>query len=147
VAQSLAFEAAAGRYGDGLTLEALLAELEGGLSSPEPAVPERRWLSPILDILDGEPDRPWTLVQLAAIAERHPVYLARAFRAATGLSVGGYRRTRRLIRACIELRTGRVPLSALAADQGYADQAHMTRELRRFLGTTPRAFRRGQRPG
>lgn len=30
-----------------------------------------------------------------------------------------------------------VPLAELAVDHGFADQAHMTREFRQWLGTTP----------
>ena len=38
-------------------------------------------------------------------------------------------------------RAGRpVPLADLAAIAGYADQAHMTREIRRFSGCTPKAL-------
>ncbi len=33
-----------------------------------------------------------------------------------------------------------LPLAALAQEAGYADQAHMTRELRRLFGATPRAL-------
>jgi AraC-like DNA-binding protein len=30
-----------------------------------------------------------------------------------------------------------------ALENGFADQAHLTRELRRWLGTTPRAMQQG----
>lgn len=47
-------------------------------------------------------------------------------------------RTRRTAR---QLLSG-PPLAALAADNGYADQAHMTREFRKWFGATPRQFTR-----
>ncbi len=37
-------------------------------------------------------------------------------------------------------RTGRVDLAAVAADTGYSDQAHLTREFVRFAGTSPRRW-------
>lgn len=33
------------------------------------------------------------------------------------------------------------PLAAVAADLGYADQAHMTRDVHALLGLTPRELR------
>ena len=37
-------------------------------------------------------------------------------------------------------RAGRLPLSALASVSGYADQAHLSREVRRLSGLTPAAI-------
>jgi AraC-like DNA-binding protein len=37
-------------------------------------------------------------------------------------------------------RNGRVDLAAVAADSGYCDQAHLTREFVRFAGVSPRAW-------
>ena len=44
------------------------------------------------------------------------------------------------------LSRGRAPLSALALDAGYADQAHLTREVRRLSGQSPRALISQLRP-
>jgi AraC-like DNA-binding protein len=35
------------------------------------------------------------------------------------------------------------PIADVAFTVGYADQAHMTREMRRWFGVTPAAMRRG----
>jgi AraC-like DNA-binding protein len=43
-------------------------------------------------------------------------------------------------RAALELRTG-APLADIAADAGYADQAHMTRAFRQWFGATPAQLR------
>ena len=62
---------------------------------------------------------------LAARTRRGPSWwrsLARARRCARGLALA-------------------TPLAELAADHGYADQAHMTRELRRWFGVTPARLR------
>lgn len=51
-------------------------------------------------------------------------------------------RVRRAARAVLKpVDSGREPLAAVAADHHYADQAHMTRDFRRWLGTTPTALR------
>lgn len=44
-------------------------------------------------------------------------------------------------RQAARLLTGDGTLAALAADAGYADQAHLTREMRRWFGVTPKALR------
>ena len=38
------------------------------------------------------------------------------------------------------LSNGRAPLSALAVEAGYADQAHLAREVRRISGRSPGAL-------
>jgi len=38
------------------------------------------------------------------------------------------------------LSNGRVPLSVLAIEAGYADQAHLAREVRRLSGQSPRTL-------
>ncbi|MDQ6773319.1 MAG: helix-turn-helix domain-containing protein, partial [Candidatus Dormibacteraeota bacterium] len=48
-------------------------------------------------------------------------------------------RVLRLGRAVQEARTG-VPLAQVAAGSGYADQAHLSREIRALAGTTPRGL-------
>jgi AraC family transcriptional regulator len=79
---------------------------------------------------------------LRRVAGRHPTHLARAFRQRVGLSIGAYRRMRRLRGLCVDLGRGDESLSALAQRHGYFDQAHMTREFTRAFGASPRAWRR-----
>ncbi|MFD9705806.1 AraC family transcriptional regulator [Lentzea sp. NPDC059081] len=38
------------------------------------------------------------------------------------------------------------PWAEIAADAGFHDQAHLTGELRRLMGVSPAAFRRGELP-
>jgi len=45
------------------------------------------------------------------------------------------------VRRCARALAGDAPLAALAADHGYADQPHMTRDLRRWFGMTPTRLR------
>ena len=72
----------------------------------------------------------------------HPVYLARRFRRHYGRSVGEVRRSSRVGMAVQRLTAGRIELSTLAYDLGYADQAHLSREFKRETGWTPARFRR-----
>ena len=62
--------------------------------------------------------------------------LERRVARATGLSRGAMGRIRRAERA-VELLSRGVPASEVARRTGYADQPHLTRSLRRFVGQTP----------
>lgn len=62
--------------------------------------------------------------------------LERRVARATGLSRGATDRIRRAERA-VELLSRGVPASEVARQAGYADQPHLTRALRRYVGQTP----------
>ena len=66
--------------------------------------------------------------------------LRRRFAAAVGYGPKTFARVARFRTAVALVRAG-TPLAAAAAEAGYADQAHMTREIAAFAGSTPGAFR------
>ncbi|MFG2904046.1 helix-turn-helix domain-containing protein [Kitasatospora sp. NPDC048286] len=88
-----------------------------------------------------------SLMSLADLLGASPYRLSRAFPRELGVSVTHYRHRVRIGRALDRLEAGETSLSVLAADLGYADQAHLTRTLRRHLGHTPTALRRLLAPG
>jgi AraC-like DNA-binding protein len=65
----------------------------------------------------------------------------RAFRRSYGVSPHRYLMYRRLSRAQDLLKKTDLSLIEIAGRAGYADQSHLCRIFRRFLGITPRAFR------
>ncbi|MEO1064203.1 MAG: helix-turn-helix domain-containing protein [Actinomycetota bacterium] len=68
---------------------------------------------------------------------------ATRFAARYGFGPKRYARLRRFERALRVLRSdGPDPLAVVAADLGYADQAHLSREVREFAGVTPAELRR-----
>lgn len=66
--------------------------------------------------------------------------LQRACRRWLGLSPKAFLRIERVWAARKAIRAGG-RLAMIAADLGYADQAHLTREVRELLGVTPRELR------
>lgn len=88
--------------------------------------------------------REHTGLRLAEWAEARrlaPATVSRGFRQVYGLSPKAFRaqlRARRAWRAI--LRTGQ-PLASIAAETGFADQAHMTRAVRALTGHTPAQWR------
>ncbi len=97
------------------------------------------WLLRVRNALESEA---LPIRTLAAESRVHPVRLAREFRSHFGVAPSAYRRRFRLRRAARLLAGSQIPLVEAAFQAGYADQAHMTRELRASIGETPRAFRR-----
>lgn len=83
---------------------------------------------------------------MARHCDTHPVYLARAFRKHLGTSPREYVRRQRLTLAAHQLLTTDDAPTTIAADNGFADQAHFCRTFRRFLGLTPGAYRRIAKP-
>ena len=74
----------------------------------------------------------------AAGCSRYAAY--RAFRQAYGLSPSDYQRQLRVQTARRLLSAGGAP-AQVAADAGFADQAHLTRWFRRYYGVTPGTYR------
>lgn len=75
------------------------------------------------------------------ILNRRPVSLSdrsiqRRFMRATGLTYATLRQIERACRASALLRNGTSILDVVDG-QGYSDQAHLTRSLKRYFGTTP----------
>jgi AraC-like DNA-binding protein len=73
---------------------------------------------------------------LEAIADTDRFTIARHFRRAFGTSPDRYRTLRRLALARAAIESGQ-SLARAAADAGFADQSHMTRQFKRTYGLTP----------
>ena len=141
-AEKLAFELAASSR-DELVMASLAAEIMGDLF-PAPALSKDRcgWIGRIVEAISDQPERRWSLSELAGIADRHPVHVAQSFRAKTGISLGAFQRLRRLTVLSLALRRADDALAMLAAEFGYCDQSHMTSEFRTAFGVSPGRYRR-----
>ncbi|HET8630854.1 MAG TPA: AraC family transcriptional regulator [Thermomicrobiales bacterium] len=86
-----------------------------------------------LEALPGENVSLDTLACAAGIGSYH---LCRVFRQETGLPPHAYQLLVRVRHAKALLGRG-VPIAQVAADTGFADQAHLTRHFKRIFGVTP----------
>lgn len=86
----------------------------------------------------GEPDeaRVRAVARTLGLSERQ---MERRFAVATGLTPAVYRRVLRF-RRLLEIRESGQDWAGAAAEAGYYDQPHMTREFTRFTGVSPRAW-------
>ena len=85
-----------------------------------------------------------SLDELAALAGWSPWHLSRTFHRVTGTTLRAYRLRLRVRRVLDALAGGDDPagLAELARQAGFADQAHMTRAVRREIDLAPAAVRR-----
>lgn len=83
-----------------------------------------------------------SLAVIANEAKVHPAHLCREFRRTYGCTMTQYAARLRSDDALRRLIGSTVPLATIAAQTGFADQAHLTRSIRRFFGTTPGKLRR-----
>jgi AraC-like DNA-binding protein len=113
---------------------ALLAALRARLAA---AAPDPRVLAAARRLY-GAPATPIPAIAAAVgLGERQ---LRRRFAAAVGYGPKTYARVARFHRALVLVRAGDPPATAAFA-AGYADQAHMTREMRALAGATPARLR------
>jgi AraC family transcriptional regulator len=136
---------------DAFTRRLTTFELEDGVARLVAAVtgsrPFRRgivprWLELIRERIWDDAVRRPTLAELSALAGVHPSHLCRAFSAHFGCTIGASSRQARIGAAARRLTSTDDPIAIVAADFGYADQAHLTRELCRHVGRPPARLRR-----
>jgi AraC family transcriptional regulator len=127
-----------------LAIEAAAQELLAAcLNAPAPRETARpRWLARVEERLREEYQEPPSLGALAADAGVHPVHLARVFHRQRGESVGTHVRRLKVQDAFAQLALPGRALADIAAEAGFADQAHFTRVFRRVTGQPPGALRR-----
>ena len=109
----------------------------------EPAERPRRELAERLRAyLDAHLYEPLTMSAAATQLDGGPTQLARSFADVFGIPPHTYVNGRRLDAARDRILAGQA-LADVAAEVGFADQAHLTRRFKEFLGTTPGRFGRG----
>jgi len=103
----------------------------------EPASPG---LARVAALLTDCCDQAFSLAELCAVAGLSEAHLVRSFKRRYGMTPHAYLVDRRLHRIRRELRRGRA-IADVAAQFGFADQAHLQRTFRRLLATTPGHYR------
>ena len=111
------------------------------------AGPISEGLSAALAYIDDHLDQPLRIPDLAARAGLSAFQFDQRVRALFGLAAGQYLSRLRIGRACDRLRHTDAPLSELALECGYADQAAFTRQFGKTVGLTPGAYRLATRRG
>jgi AraC-like DNA-binding protein len=132
-------------YGDGLTLALFIDLMKLNRNDGRKRSPLASWqLRRAVDYIDENSSRNIRLEELAALAGLSQSHFSHAFKAATGMAPHQWQTNRRIEKAKRLVLTGDAPLTAIAAETGFSDQAHFTRVFRKVVGTTPAMWRRRQ---
>ena len=93
-------------------------------------------------LIESHFGRALSLEEMAANAGMSRSYLSRTFPRATGFSISGYTRARRLSEAAKALAGGAPDILAVALDAGYGSHEAFTRAFRDQFGMTPAELRK-----
>jgi AraC family transcriptional regulator len=104
-----------------------------------------RWLRTVEEAIDSSIAEPPNVETLAGLAGVHASHLLRTFRRYHGATVANYVRQRRIQQARTEVARTKRPLSVIALEAGFADQAHFTRVFKQAFGETPGQYARSIR--
>jgi AraC family transcriptional regulator len=101
----------------------------------------------VKEAISAEPERKWTLAELAQVAGVSACHLAHVFHREVGTSVYRYAIRSRLAKALDAVLESNLDLTSIALDAGFASHSHFTARFRAFFGMTPDALRRSARSG
>jgi AraC family transcriptional regulator len=123
---------------------ALAAHLLRGYAPVAPRRPERlpkRRLRWVVDYIADHLASDLSLDELAHVAHMSPSHFKATFKESVGLPVHQYVIRRRVEYAADLIARGKLALSDVALQAGFANQSHMARWMKRVTGVTPTLLR------
>lgn len=126
-----------------LTIDALLIETFALLSQTTETAGKRKpiWVNKVKDALHAAPEN-WQLMDLAKLANIHPVHLSRDFPKYFHVTLGDYIRSIKIQRALSLLPNRDLSLTDIAIHCDFADQSHFIRSFKASQQLTPLRFRK-----
>ena len=125
---------------EGLTLEMIAGTARKFTPKKIQSIPG--WLNRVEEILREQCDNQTSLKQIGDEIGVHPVHISRSFRKVNGCTLGDYRRKLKIDNARIKLQTKNSTIAEVAMESGFYDQSHFSRIFKKFVGITPREYKR-----
>jgi AraC-like DNA-binding protein len=133
-------------YGDALILALLIDVLRVGRHQERKRTPLSPWqLRRVMDYIEENSGENIRLQELAKLVGLSQSYFSHAFKVSTGLPPHQWQLNVRVRKVQEKLLLSDTPLSEIATELGFSDQAHLTRIFRRIVGETPAAWQRNNR--
>ena len=98
----------------------------------------------MMDYIGAHLDEDLSLDKLAELVQMSPYHFARLFKQSTGLTPHQYVLGERIWMAKGMLADGRLSITEISRQLGFASRAHFTTVFRKRIGTPPREYRLNQ---
>lgn len=133
-------------YGDGLSVALFVDVMKLAPVRTRKRSELASWqLRRSIDYIEENCLRGIRLEELAALTGLSQSYFSHAFKASTGLPPHQWQMKARIERAKQLMLRGELPMSVVAAETGFADQAHFSRVFRKTVGAAPATWAKSQR--
>ena len=130
-------------YGDSLALALLVDVLKMAKCEPRKRGTLAPWqLKRATDFIEQHCLRGIRLEELASLTGLSQSHFSHSFKASTGLAPHDWQMNARLAHAKTLLKSGDHPLTAIAAETGFADHAHFSRAFRKHVGVAPSQWKK-----
>ncbi len=110
-------------------------------SRPASCAMSGRKLKMVLGYIEDNLGRDLGLDEIAGIVGLSVSHFKTLFRKSLGLPPHQYLIRRRVERAAMQLRMGKMPIGQVALENGFCHQSHLAMHTRRMLGVTPQEIR------
>jgi AraC-like DNA-binding protein len=132
-------------YGDSLALALLVDVMKLAKSQPRKRGTLAPWqLRRATDFIEQHCLRNIRLEELASLTGLSQSHFSHSFKASTGMAPHDWQMNARLSHAKTLLKAGEQPLTAIAAETGFADHAHFSRVFRKHVGLAPSQWKKSQ---
>ena len=113
----------------------------GNCDQPSISTRDERRVAAVIRHLESRYHEPWTLADLARLADSSPFHFLRVFRATAGLTPHQYVLRARLRAAAVALATTPTPVTEVALASGFEDLSNFIRTFRAEFGAAPSSYR------
>lgn len=123
--------------GDSITMAVLgLLRTRENAGNRRPA-----WVGQIADLLHDRWSEHVSLDELSRETGTHPVTISKYFTRYFGCTLSEYMRKLRVINSVALIKNTPYPLTRIAYESGFADQAHFTKAFKQITGFLPKEYR------
>jgi len=124
-----------------LTTESLLLYCIANLNGQKISKHLPDWIGHLKDLLHDEYDKDLSLTYLSKRINVHPVTISKYFTRHFKTTLGDYVRKIRIGKSLAYLSNKSIAINTIGIQSGFVDNAHYTRNFKKYTGLTPSAYR------